>query len=892
MSLRNLERCLKLGLLIGIFAVPFIVFVVANDMFFPFITGKNFDFRVLVELMFGGWIVLAYLNEEYRPKISAITVAVALLVVVVGVADIFGVNFDKSFWSNYERMDGYITTLHLFAYFIVLISFLKVQKRWDYLFNVMIIVSVMIGFIGVNEILEISQKGAGLNLATFATVVGKSIYPILKYLLIYSAFILIFFWKKKRLICLNYIIIGIAVIISIKGFQHILLVSKEGGMNIRLATTLGNPIYLAVYMLFHIFITLYYVFRDKIKKMSLLRSFYISALIFTLTLQTINLYFTATRGTMLGLMGGLLLTALLIALFEKERKMLRMVAIGVVCTSIIFVGLFVGFKNTSFVKESPVLNHFAVFVKESPVLNRFTTMSLTEGTAASRFRIWNMAYQGFLERPVLGWGQGNFASVFNKHYDPEMYDDEPWFDRAHNVFFDWLIVAGILGLVSYLLIFVASLYQLWKKKEDDFAVVEKSILTGLLAAYFFHNIFVFDNLISYILFFTIIAYIHFRSTHTDIFSRSLHKINHFFHTVGRKIDSSNKEDMMVPILMLVITPMVIYMVNYAPYMQNKTLIEGLREWNTSQTILNNDWRNLNEGFKKEVLMRLTPTEEKEFFGRTISVKEYNDPTFLQSLPLSQQAKIALVEMFTEESLNLFKKALNYDSFGNSETRERLLFQAISVNGQQVDQKIKNDYKDLSIKEIQKQIKETPGDAKYPLFANSLLRSFGQADEAREMIEKAREISPHKQIILFNLGSDHLEMGEYEEALEVYKEAYKSAPEYKEAAKRYGLAALYAGNEELAKEILVPIYGTHLIPDLSYINFFAKQERFSIVKDLLLQMIEKEPNQPQHHFQLVGAYIELDEKDKALETLEVIGTMFPDLKGNADYYINEINSGNI
>ena len=129
MNSRSLERYLRLGLLVGIFTVPLIVFIVINDMFFPFITGKNFAFRVLVELMFGGWIVLAYLNEEYRPKLSAVAIAVTLLVVIVGIANIFGVNFDKSFWSNYERMDGYITTLHVFAYFLISsICFLNLKQ--------------------------------------------------------------------------------------------------------------------------------------------------------------------------------------------------------------------------------------------------------------------------------------------------------------------------------------------------------------------------------------------------------------------------------------------------------------------------------------------------------------------------------------------------------------------------------------------------------------------------------------------------------------------------------------------------------------------------------------------------------------------------------------------
>jgi len=735
MNLKNLEQCLKTFLFIGIFAVPFVVFIVFNDMFFPFITGKNFAFRVIIELLFGGWVTLAYLNKEYRPKISFIFISILLLVSVVGIADLLGVNFEKSFWSNYERMDGYITTLHLLAYFIVLISFLKVQKYWNWLFDIMIFASCVMGFVGLVQLIE-------------------------------------------------------------SGFQ-----------GDRLATTLGNPIYLAVYMLFNIFITLYLLFKEEMKKFGLRQYFYIFALI----LQTINLYYTATRGTTIGLIGGLIITVVLIALFEKKRKTLRKMAIGSLGFIVILIGLFISFKETP-------------FIKNSPVLNRFATISMSSGTVGARFKIWNVAYQGFQERPILGWGQENFTSVFNKYYSPDLHNEETWFDRAHNVFFDWLIAAGILGLTSYLLIFVATLYQLWKKKEDDFSLVGKSILTGLLAAYFVHNVFVFDNLISYILFFTLIAYIHFRSTGSN--SR-LHKIVLFFQSIGNKIDN-DKKDMTVPVLMFAVTLIIIYSVNYAPYKQNKILISALQQYSESP----------------------------------------------------------------QKNLDLFKQALSFDSFGNSETRERLLFQTISINGQQADQEIKNSYRDFAIEESKKQIADNPGDAKYPLFSFYLFNSFGMNDEAEVAVKKAQEISPSKQLVLFCLGSAYDAKGEYEKSLEAYKEAYDLAPEYKEAAKRYGLAALSAGKEELAKEILIPAYGTYFVPDPSYLKFFAGQKRFDAVEEILLGMIKKDPSQKQYYFQLVGTYVELNKRDKALEALENIKVTFPELKGDADYYINEINSGKI
>jgi tetratricopeptide (TPR) repeat protein len=125
-----------------------------------------------------------------------------------------------------------------------------------------------------------------------------------------------------------------------------------------------------------------------------------------------------------------------------------------------------------------------------------------------------IALQGVKERPLFGWGQENYAIVFDKYYDPRMYGQEPWFDRVHNIIFDWWIAGGTLGLVSYLSLFAIALWAIWRRNTQKlraFSIGEGSILTGLLAGYFVHNLTVFDNVTSYIWFGTILAYIAWRT---------------------------------------------------------------------------------------------------------------------------------------------------------------------------------------------------------------------------------------------------------------------------------------------------------------------------------------------------------------------------------------------
>lgn len=420
MNTTKINDILKYVIYGAIFLVPFIPLIVPNFLFFPFVTGKAYVFRIIVELMVGAWAVLALRNPEYRPKKSWITILATVFIVIVALADIFGANPLKSIWSNYERMEGLVLMIHLLGFLFVTSSVLNTEKLWHKFFHTSIVASVLMSFYGL------------LQLA------GK-------------------------------------------------LTIHQGG--VRLDATFGNSAYLAVYMLFHIFLTLFLLFRRRGNSVI---SWLYGLAIF---LQTIILYNTATRGSILGLIAGLFVTGLVVAIFEKENKTIRKICVGSLVGLVLLVGLFFGLKNTS-------------FVQESPVLSRFASISLQESTTKSRFMVWNIAWEGFKEKPILGWGQENFNYVFNKYYDPGLYNQEQWFDRTHNVFFDWLIAGGLLGLLGYFSLFWALLYYLIKDKNNNFSVTEKAIFIGMLIAYFIHNLFVFDNLISYILFFSLLGYIH------------------------------------------------------------------------------------------------------------------------------------------------------------------------------------------------------------------------------------------------------------------------------------------------------------------------------------------------------------------------------------------------
>ncbi len=474
--MKNIQNILKYVLMGGLFLTPFIAFIVPDAMFFPFITGKGFTFRILVEILFGLYLILVFLNPEYRPRMSWITKSVLFFGAAVLVADVLGVNSYKSLWSNYERMEGFVLIAHLVAYYIVLSSTLNTKAMWNKFFNVSI---------------------------------------------------------------------GASVLMSVYGLLQITgnITINQGG--VRVDGTFGNATYLAIYLVFHIFLSLYMLAGFAEKKWQKWGYGAIALL------ETIILYFTATRGAILGLLGGLLLVGILLAWKERENKKIRKIALGTIGGVAILILGFMTLRGTA-------------FVAESPVLSRFSTLSVDEFQKQGRYYVWPMALKGFAEKPVFGWGQENFNFVFNKYYDPGLFGQEEWFDRTHNVILDWLIAGGIVGLLAYLSMFAALFYYLWIRK-NNMSVLERSIFTGMIAAYVFHNLFVFDNLVSYMIFFSLLAYIHSRREDTEP------KTSAFYTKVIT--DASASYGVMVAVTL--VTVGMIYFINVPALSANKTLIRAM-----------------------------------------------------------------------------------------------------------------------------------------------------------------------------------------------------------------------------------------------------------------------------------------------------------------------------
>ncbi len=732
MTLRDILRFLIIAC---IFITPFIALIVSSSMFFPFITGKNFTFRILVEVMLGAWLLLMFIDATYRPKFSWILGAAGIFLAVITVADFTGANPFRSFWSNYERMEGLVTHIHLFLFFIIAGSVIVSEQLWNWFWRTYLVASLIVA------------------MNAFSQLAGKSAI-------------------------------------------------HQGST--RLDATLGNATYLAIYALFNIFIAMFLYARSD-KKSGFAWLYPVVAVV-----NLVVLYYTQTRGSLLGLVGGGLLAFLLVAFFDKNHPKLKKYAIGGTVGLIALVGLFVAFRHSA-------------FIQTTPTLERMASISLSDNTTKSRFMIWQMSWEGFKEHPLLGWGQENFLYVFSKHYNPGMWAQEPWFDRSHDVFFDWLIAGGALGLLAYLSLFGTVLYYLWfaQSGKTHFSVLERAILTGMLAGYFIHNIFVFDNLTSYLIFFAVLAYVHTLGTPTPTVAASTQ-------SKDKKGEVFETGDVMIAaVVIAALTFGMIYFVNIRNINANTALINAIQP----DGVMIDDGKG----------------------GKKIALEDLMDQSLI----------------------------------GTGEAREQLLQITVEMLDPRVPAQVRQQFYDVTEAQLEQELARDGENLRTQSFAATFYARFGQYEKATQHFQKAIELSPTRQSTYIDFAMMYVGLERYADAEVNAKKAFELDPTYPDARVAYATTLIHQKKFAEGETVMLPLKGTANYYNPRIINAYGMTEQYAKILELVNEKIAGGAGEARDYFSLAASYAGLGKKTEALAAVAKAVSLDANLKTQGDQITAQI-----
>jgi O-antigen ligase len=275
---------------------------------------------------------------------------------------------------------------------------------------------------------------------------------------------------------------GLAIAEHSKG----LFMDQAGG---RVWATLGNYIYLAVYMLFAAFVAGYLLTET--------RNRWLQALVVAVGLLDLYvLFLTETRAALIAVLLSLLIIPFIAAWQAKGRTRNYAIAAAVLLV-FVGVGLYLARDNA--------------VVASIPGLRRVLATNLTGAGDRTRILAWEVALDAWKAKWLFGWGPENFYAAFNVFYRPEslIYSYyETWFDRAHNSVLDMLAMTGVVGTFFSLGLYATAAYTVLRRlRRASLTAIQAALFLLFLGAYFFQNLFAFDALSGFLLFYLLLAFI-------------------------------------------------------------------------------------------------------------------------------------------------------------------------------------------------------------------------------------------------------------------------------------------------------------------------------------------------------------------------------------------------
>ena len=422
-----------------------------NYTMYPWHFGKTLYFQILMDIL----LVLAVAFFTFKKKDFQFKKPLLLDYLVLAflasmfLSAVFGLDFNRSFWGNQQRVEGVFTWVHFIIFYFLLRQFFITKKDWLNLGFVVIVVafvSGLVAWVGQNTSLfegRIEESGRLMG------IIGNPIF-FASYLTI--PLFLSFFWF----------------------FWFLSQKNKE------------------------------FVSEKKITFVSWLKGkqalFYFFCGIFLL----VSFLASEVRGAFVGLLSGLFVVWLLLVFGEVLKKKARniFVFLGM-------AGVLVFFAMYTLAQSGDIIENISPKMQRLLNLNLEDTTAKTR-IMAWEIAILGWKDHVFLGSGPENY-QYIFNKYYNPAFLEYSFAETVW-DKPHNYFLEILSAQGILGALLYLAIVISVIFYLFRilKREDDkYNKLAILLLFGGFSAYIVQNLFVFETSNSLQLWFLFLAFIAF-----------------------------------------------------------------------------------------------------------------------------------------------------------------------------------------------------------------------------------------------------------------------------------------------------------------------------------------------------------------------------------------------
>ena len=404
--------------------------------------------------------------------VKAIKIGIVLVFLTPLILGPFGLNMSEYPKAVFFR--SLIEIIFVFYVFLILLNPAYIPKKSFLLFSIIIFDAILIiaSIAGINfyrSFFGEMQRGEGIILHL--------------HLLVFFITLIGLFRKKEdwlRLFKATVIVSGLSSMAAV--LQQFKVFSFYNVEAVRLSGTFSNPDLFGSYLVLSIFLTIFLLVSEQRKNLKILWLFLIILNFYTLILS-------GTRAAWVGFAFGIVSIYLLnYKNLNYKKRIYSLLIILSVSFLILFLPQIIQkthFENNNFAKRILSIYNFDI---------------------SNRLSIWKISLSASKDKPYLGWGFESFSFVYDK-YLKNGYSKGIYFDRPHNKLIEILAYSGIIGTISYFIIFSTLFYlilkyaKLWNGYNNKPGIIFGSVIFAFFVSYFVQNIFSFDHIGTYILFF-------------------------------------------------------------------------------------------------------------------------------------------------------------------------------------------------------------------------------------------------------------------------------------------------------------------------------------------------------------------------------------------------------
>ena len=577
-------------------------------------------------------------------------------------------------------------------------------------------------------------------------------------------------------------------------------------------STIGNTAYVAGYIIFNIYFALLLFFKERNKIIKWLYLIPIPIMLMAFKRCGIS-------GAYVGLGLSVIILFFLYGLLSKNKK-IKIITLGIGLLTVLLTGLIFTNRDSDWVKNTP-------FISAARGIN------FQKNTFQTRLISWRAAAKDFKNHPILGTGHGNYAIIFDKYFEPTFYDytrSETYFDRAHNNLIDIGSTTGLLGLLTYLAIFIAVAYYLIKGyREEKINLHEFVLLTCLIIAYFVQNLAVFDSLVTYMGIMMVLGYIYWLNRKEE--EREV--------TEERGLE--NKEIYILAGVGLLIF-IIMYQYNIKPLKMLVGTIDGQRAYSQGDIVKTIDTYKKALSYQT-ILDRDSRTSLNRLFTSNASqLKKLGQEKGQEILDYNIELAEANVKYNTSDSLNqmILAQILNNAASYNSDNPE-----------------------------------------KFNYYSNRAL----------EAIDKSIEASPGRVPIYFQKAQIYITRGEKDKAVETLKYAVSLNEKYYDSSCHLAKVLFFYKDAEEGYKYMdqcIDLGGANLLAPAntvkSLVNYYVEQEDWPKVISLYQRLTQLEQKETKHWINLAKLYAQIGDKEKAREAAERAGEIDSSIKNYVEEFI--------